>query len=311
MPRPLLGLERRRPRNVVLAPGHDPAEPGLQRGDAGAELVAVQRQPGFEPQRVAGAEPGRRDAGRERAPPTSRRRGRPARRSRRPPRPCSRCRRRCTATPSTSACATRNRPTAAARGTRGHAVDRAAGPARRARRGSCVVVAARRWRHGRASVFDAFGITSNTSRLVRVPPDDDVVEHRAVGLVEEVGVLGPPGGDLAEVVGERPLQARRARRGPATRTVPRWRDVEHHRAVAARQVLGDRAGGVLERHLPAAERHHLGAELRGGRRRAASARAVTRSDRAGGASPARVGADRRAAPAGLRSRPSRRRAAGR
>ena len=44
---------------VALVEAHHPAEPGLQRRDAGAELVAVQRQPGLEAQRVARAEPGR------------------------------------------------------------------------------------------------------------------------------------------------------------------------------------------------------------------------------------------------------------
>ena len=37
-------------------------------------------------------------------------------------------------------------------------------------------------------------------------------------------------------------------------------DVEDHRVGPARGVLGDRAVAVLERHVPAAERHHLGAE---------------------------------------------------
>ena len=92
-----------------------------------------------------------------------------------------------------------------------------------------------------------------------MPPDDDVVEHRPVGVVEEVRVLGSPGADLAEVVGERPLQpvegvgaldAHRAEVG----------DVEHDGRAGGSEVLGDRAGRVLERHLPAAERHHPGAE---------------------------------------------------
>ena len=48
---------------VALVPADHPAEPGLQRRDARAELVAVQRQAGLEPQRVAGAEPGGLDAG--------------------------------------------------------------------------------------------------------------------------------------------------------------------------------------------------------------------------------------------------------
>ena len=48
---------------VALVEAHDPAQPGLQRRDARAELVAVQRQPGLEAQRVARAEAGGRDAG--------------------------------------------------------------------------------------------------------------------------------------------------------------------------------------------------------------------------------------------------------
>ena len=91
-----------------------------------------------------------------------------------------------------------------------------------------------------------------------MPPDDDVVEHRAV-VVEEVGVLGSAGGDLAQVVGEGPLQpvegvgfvqADRAEMG----------HVEDDGVAAAGEVLGNRAGRVLERHLPAAELHHPGAE---------------------------------------------------
>ena len=57
------------------------------------------------------------------------------------------------------------------------------------------------------SVFDAFGITSNTS------PSVDGCHHTmmssstdAVGVVEQVGVLRPAGRDLAEVVGQRALQ---------------------------------------------------------------------------------------------------------
>ena len=51
-----LGRQRRAPRKSPLSQPHDPAEAGLQRRDAGAELVAVQRQPGFEAQRVARAQ---------------------------------------------------------------------------------------------------------------------------------------------------------------------------------------------------------------------------------------------------------------
>jgi hypothetical protein len=38
-----------------LVPRDHPAQAGLERGDAGPELVAVQRQARLEPQRVAGA----------------------------------------------------------------------------------------------------------------------------------------------------------------------------------------------------------------------------------------------------------------
>ena len=40
-------------------------------------------------------------------------------------------------------------------------------------------------------------------------------------LVEQMGVLGPPGPDLAEVVGERAWSRSKAP-APSTRTVPRW-----------------------------------------------------------------------------------------
>ena len=69
------------------------------------------------------------------------------------------------------------------------------------------------------AVLEAFGITSNG--LVVDPPHDDVVEDRAVGVVEEVGVLGPARPDLAEVVGQGRLQQVDAV-GPVMRTVPRW-----------------------------------------------------------------------------------------
>ena len=59
----VLGLERRPPTEVALVEAHHPGQAGLQRGDPRPQLVPVQRQPRFEAQRVAGAQPGRRDAG--------------------------------------------------------------------------------------------------------------------------------------------------------------------------------------------------------------------------------------------------------
>ena len=68
-----------------------------------------------------------------------------------------------------------------------------------------------------------------------------------------------PGADLAEVVGQLPLQ-RVEGAGAVDPDGAEVRHVEHDGVVAAGEVLGDRARRVLERHLPAAERHHPGAE---------------------------------------------------
>ena len=51
------------PAELGLVEGDHPRQAGLQRRDAGTELVPVERQPGLEPQRVACAEPGRLHAG--------------------------------------------------------------------------------------------------------------------------------------------------------------------------------------------------------------------------------------------------------
>ena len=57
------------PVKVGLVPTDDPAQAGLQRRDARTQLVAVQRQAGLEPQRVARAQSGRFDAGGEQCVP--------------------------------------------------------------------------------------------------------------------------------------------------------------------------------------------------------------------------------------------------
>ena len=73
--------------------------------------------------------------------------------------------------------------------------------------------------------------------LLVEPPHDDVVEHRGIGRVEQVGVLGPAGSDPTEVVGEGPLEG-----GERTRTADpdgaEVGDVEDHGPVAAGPVLG-------------------------------------------------------------------------
>src|SRR5205823_12094321 len=54
-----LGFERAPAAEVTLVPAHHPTKAGLQRRDAGPELVAVEREAGLEPQRVARAQTGR------------------------------------------------------------------------------------------------------------------------------------------------------------------------------------------------------------------------------------------------------------
>ena len=52
-----LGLERRPAAEGPLLPADHPTQTGLERRDPGAELVAVQRQAGLEPQRVRAPSP--------------------------------------------------------------------------------------------------------------------------------------------------------------------------------------------------------------------------------------------------------------
>ena len=81
----------------------------------------------------------------------------------------------------------------------------------------------------------------------------------AVGVVEQVRVLGAPRADLGEIVGQRALQpVEGVVAGDSDRA--QMRHVEDRRRAAAGHVLVDRAR-VLERHVPAAERHDPGAEL--------------------------------------------------
>ncbi len=90
------------------------------------------------------------------------------------------------------------------------------------------------------------------------PPHDDVVDHVGIVGIEEVGVLGASGFDLAEIVREQPLQQLER-----TRTVAfhgsEMGDVEHDRARAARPVLLEHAR-VLQGHVPSTEGDHARAE---------------------------------------------------
>ena len=106
------------------------------------------------------------------------------------------------------------------------------------------------------AVFDAFGITSN---------DPSCTHHTMMSSSTEPSssrrwvYCARPTPDLRQVVRERRLQ-------PVVRVVAcdpygaEMAHVERDGVGAAGHVLGDRAGVVRERHLPATEVDHLGAE---------------------------------------------------
>ena len=117
--------------------------------------------------------------------------------------------------------------------------------------------------HGGAHVVGVRGIRHHVEHrlgVVGVPPHDDVVEHRRVGVVEEMGVLGAPGADLAEVVGQRVLDDVEGA-APLQPHGAEMRHVEDRRRRAAGHVFGDRARRIGDRHLPATELGHGCAEL--------------------------------------------------
>ncbi len=84
---------------------------------------------------------------------------------------------------------------------------------------------------------------------------EEVVEHAAVVAAEDA-VLGAAFGDPADVVGQQMLEE--LERGRSARLdLAHVRDVEHADALPDGEVLVADPG-VLDRHLPARERHQLG-----------------------------------------------------
>ena len=116
--------------------------------------------------------------------------------------------------------------------------------------------------HLRQRARDAIGVRRvghDVERDVVDPPHDDVVDHRRVLRIEQVRVLRAAGPDLAEIVGECRLQ--HVERAHTVHTHgAEMADVEHHRVSAAGTMLGERAGLVVQRHVPSAEWDELGAE---------------------------------------------------
>ncbi len=96
------------------------------------------------------------------------------------------------------------------------------------------------------------GVGHEQDVVVVVQVGDQVVDHAAGGRVAGERVLRLPGPDPAEVVAQAPVQVRRSAR-PADVELAEVADVEDADGVAHGSVLLEHAGGVLQRHLPAAE----------------------------------------------------------
>ncbi len=100
-------------------------------------------------------------------------------------------------------------------------------------------------------------MTSNTSSAIHQTMMSSATDP-SIGI-EQVGVLGAPRCDLAQVIGELALQGVEGV-GALQADRPQVAHVEGHRRTPARPVLGQRACGVGERHQPAPETHQLGPE---------------------------------------------------
>lgn len=91
------------------------------------------------------------------------------------------------------------------------------------------------------------------------PPHDDVVEYRCVVGIKQMGVLRLARRHSVQIVCERPLEGfKSAFAGYADGA--EVRNIEDDGPRPASPVLRDRAVGVVERHVPSAEGHHLGAQ---------------------------------------------------
>ena len=260
-----LGLQRGPAPEVALVPAHDPAQAGLERSDAGTQLVTVQGQPGLQAQGVARSQPGGRDPCVDQALPHGRG-------------VLDADRHLHAVLAGVAGAGHGDRDLAEAAGRHlepTHRGDLVAARRREAGTGLgtlhrdhgpigghvCYVNLARLLRQGADDPVGVGGIGHHVEPVAADPPHDDVVEHRGVGGVEQVGVLGRPDTDAVQVVGQRPLQgAVRSRTLYPHRS--QMRDVEEDRASAAGHVLGHGARLVLQRHVPAPEGHQLRPGLR-------------------------------------------------
>ena len=95
--------------------------------------------------------------------------------------------------------------------------------------------------------------------LISHPPHDDVVEHRCISRIEQMGVLSPSRGDPPEIVRQRPLQSVECARTLDAKG-SEVRHVEHHRVATTCPMLVEGARCIAQGHVPPPERGHLGSE---------------------------------------------------
>ena len=226
-----------------------------------AQLEAVERQPGFEAQRVAGAQAGRRSpAGHQRVPQRGSGLGRRRRARSRAARRCSRCGPRARSSPAAVTTESRLR-SGSGSSPREIAADRMAresGPCRAIMAISSVASCSSRSvkrsasRAKCAQSLQPVGGVHDEQVLVGAEPVEIGVVDGAAGLVADDGVLRFADLEGGRVVGEHALQ-KGQRAGPADHEATHVGDVEQAGVPARGQVLGDDAAGVLDGHLPAGE----------------------------------------------------------
>ena len=202
-----LGLEGGPPLKLALTHPDDPVESSLRWGNPRAEFMAVEWKPGLEAQRVTGAEASRFDTRRHDSVPYNVRR-----RRRRGDLDAILTRVPGTGNEHLDVCDRGKTDSEPANSTDCWRDGLESSPSigtlhgeHSARRGDVSHLEVGTTQR----IGDAVGVGCVGHDVEPVgldPPHDDVVEHRTVGGVEEMGVLRPSGFDASEIIGERRLQ---------------------------------------------------------------------------------------------------------
>ena len=287
-PRSRSAIRAARPRNVGLSQPTTQPSPACSGVMPGPSSWPCRGKAGLEAQGVAGPEAGRLDAGAEQGRPQGVGGVGRARHTRRRPRRCSRCPRPRRARPPTRTGTTPKRGTAAASGATVASRVRAWGPCTAMMHAGRVVSSPPM---ASSHPVGVRGVGHHVEHLVGQPPDDDVVDHRAVGSSRRWVYWARPGPDPAQVVGQCGLQPIEGA-GALDPHRAQMADVEDHRSRGGRP--GARPGCPRRRRAASPSRRTRPAwpPAAGGRRSARCAGAVRRWPQA---------TDRRA-PSGCRPR---------